>query len=38
VERLDLLKKAGVTMPVITTLPDFIEQVATLPKDLGFGE
>jgi alkanesulfonate monooxygenase SsuD/methylene tetrahydromethanopterin reductase-like flavin-dependent oxidoreductase (luciferase family) len=38
VERLDRLRKAGVTMPIITTLPDFIEQVATLPKDLGFAE
>jgi len=37
-ERLERLKKAGVTTPIITTLPGFIEQVARLPKDLGFAE
>jgi 5,10-methylenetetrahydromethanopterin reductase len=37
-ERLDSLKKAGVTIPIIATLPKFIDRVAGLPRDLGVAE
>lgn len=37
-DRLNNLGKAGVTVPVLATLPKFIDEVAALPKELGVAE
>lgn len=38
IDRLESLEKAGVTIPVISTLPKFINRVARLPSELGVAE